>query len=100
MPAAVVRNKTRRVKAAVSAGLRPERKRLGRLDRVARQSSDLNGSSKTHAIVLPGFPARGTRERSVCGFLRGKPHGARDVTYLHRKSGVQPEKASPAFWGF
>jgi hypothetical protein len=31
-------------------------------------------------------------------FSSRKTAGARDVTYLHRKSGVQPEKASPAFW--
>jgi hypothetical protein len=42
-----------------------------------------------------GFPASGTGESSVCGFLEGKPHEDCDVADLDRKSGAAEGSAIP-----
>jgi hypothetical protein len=59
----------------------------------------LHGSTTLPFVIpsVPGFPVSGTREGSVCGFLKGKPHEDRDAANLDRKSGAAEGSAVQYF---
>ena len=54
---------------------------------VSSTSTQFDRKPRLFIRSVPGFPVRGVREGSVCGFLYGKPHGVRGATNLDRKSG-------------